>query len=382
MKFDHAYLTEIEEAKFSKGLQLKEAGAKVIGVYCAFTPLEIIAAADAIPVYLCAGSQKPIIDGEKHLPRNLCPLIKSSYGQALTDTCPYFHHSDYIFADATCDGKKKMFEIIGRLKPLHMLQLPQTADTDGSFQYWLNEIEIIKSLLEKFTGNIITDKKVKEKIKLYNACRIATNELFGVNKGEHPLLYGRELDFILGARGFDCDLPERISQIKEATAIALSRKDDPQYIDSVKGKPRILLTGCPTTNKKLLNIIEDSGGIVVAMENCGGLKTSGLLVNENDDPMESLARRYLDVACPCMTPNESRLKIIGNIINDYNIDGVVELTWQACHTYNVETFQIREYVTTIQNKPYIQIETDYSENDVQQIRVRIQAFLELFFIIL
>jgi benzoyl-CoA reductase/2-hydroxyglutaryl-CoA dehydratase subunit BcrC/BadD/HgdB len=49
----------------------------------------------------------------------------------------------------------------------------------------------------------------------------------------------------------------------------------------------------------------------------------------------------------------------------------------GCHTYNVEAFNVREYVTTEHKKPYIQIETDYSENDIQQIKVRIQAFLEL-----
>ena len=78
-----------------------------------------------------------------------------------------------------------------------------------------------------------------------------------------------------------------------------------------------------------------------------------------------------------MTPNRARLELIGQLIKDYRIDGVVELTWQACHTYNVEAFNVREYVTGEQKKPYIQIETDYSENDIQQIKVRIQAFLEL-----
>lgn len=113
------------------------------------------------------------------------------------------------------------------------------------------------------------------------------------------------------------------------------------------------------------------------MENCGGLKTVGVNVKDDEKPMEALARRYLNIACPCMTPNDGRLNIIGDIIRDYRIDGVVELTWQGCHTYNIEAFMIREYVTSDHGKPYIQIETDYSENDIQQIRVRIQAFLEL-----
>ncbi len=377
MKFDKAYLTAIEEEIFTEGVRQRGLGKKIVGIYCAFTPPEIIAAAGAIPVSLCAGSQKPVTEAEKHLPRNLCPLIKASYGLALTDTCPYFHYADYLLADATCDGKKKMFELLGRIKPLHLLQLPQTAETEESYLYWLNELKKVKTLLEDFTGNTVTDENLKAQSKLYNACRDATRELYELNTGEYPLLYGREIDCITGARGFDCDLSARIIELKKAASIIRERVNDSAFIDTVKGKPRILITGCPTTNKKLLDIIEDAGGIVVAMENCGGLKTTGLRVEESDDPLEALAKRYISIACPCMTPNEGRLNIIGDIIQRYRIDGVVELTWQGCHTYNIEAYQIREFVTADHGRPYIQIETDYSENDIQQIRVRIQAFLEL-----
>lgn len=377
MKFDKTYLTRIEEDIFSEGIKQRKLGKKIVGTYCAFTPPEIIAAAGAIPVSLCAGSQKPVADAEKHLPRNLCPLIKASYGFALTDTCPFFHYSDYLLADATCDGKKKMFELLSRIKPLHLLQLPQTAGTEESFHYWLNELNKVKSLMEDFTGNEITDDKLLHQIKLYNACRDAVRELYELNTGEFPLLYGRELDCITGARGFDCDIPGRIREMKHAALTAKERINDPFHIAGVKGKPRILVTGCPNTNKKLLDIIEDAGGIITAMENCGGLKTAGVVVREDDSPMEALAGRYLSIACPCMTPNEGRLNLIGDIIRNYRIDGVVELTWQGCHTYNVEAYMIKEYVTSDHGIPYIQIETDYSENDIQQIRVRIQAFLEL-----
>lgn len=94
-------------------------------MYCLYSPKEIIMAAGAIPVPLCGTRQDPIPTAEKVLPRNLCPLIKSSYGFAATDTCPYFHFSDILIAETTCDGKKKMYELLGQLKPLHLLQLPQ-----------------------------------------------------------------------------------------------------------------------------------------------------------------------------------------------------------------------------------------------------------------
>ncbi|MCT4605569.1 MAG: double-cubane-cluster-containing anaerobic reductase [Marinisporobacter sp.] len=375
--FDDRYVSEIEENVFEECMELRNHGKKIIGVYCAFTPKEIIAAAGGIPVALCAGSQKSVEKGELHLPRNLCPLVKSSYGHALADSCPYLYYSDYILADATCDGKKKMFELLGNMKPLYLLQLPQTAETEESLEYWLKELYKIKELLEKETGVHITDEGLREQIKLYNQFRKSINQVYELNKGEVPLVYGKEIEAITGAVTFECNLNSRIEEIQLAIEKIKERTKNSVFLQEIKNKPRILLTGCPTTNKKLLNIIEESGGVVVAMENCGGLKTTGNLVEETENPMRALGERYLSVACPCMSPNPKRLEIISKIVEDYKIDGVIELTWQACHTYNIEAYDIKRFVTGECNKPYMQIGTDYTDHDHQQIRVRVEAFLEL-----
>ncbi|MCF6290987.1 MAG: 2-hydroxyacyl-CoA dehydratase family protein [Desulfobacterales bacterium] len=105
----------------------KEMGKKVIGVYCTFAPTELIRAAGAIPIGLCGKDQTPIYEAEKVLPANLCPLIKSSYGYAASDTCPFFSASDILIGETTCDGKKKMFELLQRIKPLFLMQLPNSA---------------------------------------------------------------------------------------------------------------------------------------------------------------------------------------------------------------------------------------------------------------
>ena len=65
------------------------------------------------------------------LPRFLCPLIKSSFGFALQDSCPYLAASDIVVADTTCDGKKKMYELLAEYKPIVLLQLPQTQDEEA-----------------------------------------------------------------------------------------------------------------------------------------------------------------------------------------------------------------------------------------------------------
>lgn len=374
--FDDDYLAAIEQRISSATHTAISMGQKVIGVYCAFTPKELISAAGAIPVSLCAGTEDPIALAEEHLPRNLCALIKSSYGHAVGETCPYFNATDMLIADATCDGKKKMYELLGSIRPLHLLQLPQTGENSNASDYWRREVAKLKEIIEEFCTKKITEDVLYKHIQLYNYMRNTIAEVFALNAGPYPLLSGRELYNITSTGGFECNIASRTEDILKAIALASDRGKSVEYKRSVSGRPRILLTGCPTTNLKVMDLIEDSIGIVVATENCGGMKTAGELVEEEGNLLHNLADRYLRIACSCMTPNKRRMDLITRLISDYRIDGVIDLTWDGCHTYNIESYVVEKCVDLLK-VPYLHITTDYSENDTGQLKTRIEAFLEL-----
>ena len=375
--FDQAYLEKIEDRIYDRTVKLSAQGQKIVGLYCAFTPKELVAAAGGIPVALCSGSESSFPAAEKHLPVNLCPLIKSSYGHAVADTCPYFHMVDFLLADTTCDGKKKMFELLNRIKPVHMLMLPQTGDGSDTLAYWGTEIHKARAFLEKMIGTRVSDTALNEQIRLYNRLRRTIRKVFELNRGDFPLVFGSEIDKIISSGGFECDVAQRILDMETAMADIRERAKSEDFKTQMKKRPRVLMTGCPTTNKKVLHLVERCGGAVVAMETCGGLKTCGSPVEETQDPLFALARRYLKTACSCMSQNSRRLDLIGELIQEFRVDGVVELTWNACHTYNVEAFQVREAVENQFDTPYLQIATDYSENDIGQLETRVEAFLEI-----
>lgn len=375
--FDHTYIKNIEDRVYHQVVEQCAMGRKVAGLYCAFTPKELVTAAGAIPVTLCSGSEEPFSVAEEDLPANLCPLVKSSYGHAKADTCPYFHMTDFLLADATCDGKKKMFELLSRIKPLHVLMLPQTYESKDGLEYWIKELQKVARFLEDKTGHTITQDTLKKEIRLYNQVRQTVEKVFHLNTHEVAWVFGSEIHAITSMGGFEYQLETRVSEMETAIAQIRQRAESESFLSEMRKRPRILLTGCPNTNKKVLNLIERVGGVVVAMETCGGLKTTGERVNEDIDPILALAKKYLHTACACMTPNHQRLSLIGELIDVFSIDGVVELTWNACHTYNVEAFCVHEAVQEKFNRPYLQIITDYSQNDVGQLETRIEAFLEM-----
>lgn len=356
--------------------ELKEKNIPLIGTFCTYMPQEIVIAAGAVTVSLCSTSDETIGEAEKDLPRNLCPLIKSSYGFAKTDKCPYFYFSDLIVGETTCDGKKKMYEYLGEFKPVHVMQLPNTQSGEMSFNLWKSEVIKLKDTLEEMLGVEISEEKIKEAIKLKNRERDCLKAFYSLGKLEPPAITGSDILKVIYGATFKFDKEESIKEIAAITEKVKQEYEEGKRLDS---KPRILITGCPIGGaaEKVVKAIEDNGAYVVAFENCTVAKANELLVDENKEVFDALSEKYLAIGCSCMTPNSNRIELLGKMIEEYKIDGVVDVVLQACHTYAVETLSIKRFVKDKYNIPYMAVETDYSQSDIGQLNTRMTAFIEM-----
>lgn len=359
---------------FMKVMEVKKQDIPVIGVFCTFFPQELALAMGATSVSLCSMTDETIPEAEKYLPKNLCPLIKSSYGFAITDKCPFFYFSDLIIGETTCDGKKKMYEYLGEEKNVYIMELPNKQSEQG-LKLWTQEIHNMKNELEKQFGREITDEKLWEAIRIKNAERTAIKKLYGIMKADELPIMGLDLWRMLTGFTFEFDkksIPEQVDALIEKI------ENDSKKIT---GKPRILVTGCPlgAATEKLVKAIEDNGGVVVAYENCsGGSKPVNVNVDESmDDPYRAIAEKYLGIGCSVMTPNQNRLDLLGEMVDEFKVDGVVDLHLQTCLTYQVEGLSIKRFCNEEKNIPYMAVETDYSQADAGQINTRIAAFLEM-----
>ncbi len=364
---------ESRQNAFLKVKEIKDKNIPVIGIFCTFFPQELAVAAGAASVGLCATSDETIEDAEKDLPKNLCPLIKASYGFALTDKCPFFYFSDLIIGETTCDGKKKMYEYLGEFKPVHVMELPNKNSEQGLVM-WKAEIEKLIKEIEKLFSVEITDEKLKRAIQIKNQERLAVKDFYSIMKADDLPITGLELWHVLNGVQFDFDkehIPDMLLELKERVL---------REHKHITGKHRILLTGCPVggATEKVIEAIENNGGIVVSYENCGGAKAIDENVDEeNPDMIDAIARKYMNIGCACISPNENRLKLLDKLIDEYKIDGVVDMHLQACTPYQVEGLSIKRFCNDKKNTPYIAVETDYSKSDIGQLNTRIGAFLEM-----
>jgi len=350
----------------------KEQGRPIVGIMCEYTPRELIMAAGGVPVCLCGGSAEMVPAAEKHLPANLCPLIKSTYGYLLEEANPFLEMADLVVADTTCDGKKKMFELMAQARPTYLLELPQKADDPDAKAHWLRELGKLRSHLSRQFGVRVTKQRLRSAIRAMNRERALRRELAALMKGKSPPLTGREL---LGLKSSISCIPADLEQYQTAIKSLPARKAKADLASRV----RVLLTGVPVVHgaERVVEIIEDRGGLIVCMENCTGLKPILEDVDESAaDPMQALADKYFSLHCSVMTKNNRRLAALERLAAEYLPECIVELIWQACLTYDVESFFVRRLAEEQLAIPYLRIETDYSPSDSERIGVRVEALYE------
>ncbi len=372
---------EFSEARrngFMKAKELKESGGRLAGVFCTYTPLEIFDAANVIPVSLCGMSDETIPAAEVNLPKNLCPLIKSSYGYAVSDKCPYTYFSDIIVGETTCDGKKKMYEMLSELKDTYILHLPQGIDRPYAKDMWKQEIILLKEKLEEKFGIKISDDDVRIAVKNRNKERQIKIRLFEMNKSIPAKSKYLNLHKIVDSLNFSFNRLDDLKKIEE-TLDEIDREYSKGLRPVSEKDKRILITGCPISGvlDKTIGEIERNGGVVVVMDNCNGIKAAKNMIDENSpDIYEAIANRYMNIACAVMTPNTNRFTQLRELVSEYKVDGVIDVILQSCHPFDVEKYKISKLCKEI-NVPYLSIETDYSNTDVGQLSTRIQAFIEM-----
>ncbi len=370
---------EFAEQKKQSFLIVKECKDRhipVIGAYCSYFPRELATAMGAVPIGLCSSSEETVKIAETVLPKNVCPLIKSSYGFAVSDRCPYFHFSDLVVGETTCDGKKKMYEMMAEFKDVFIMELPNIQSEKG-LKLWREEIIRLKDFLEEKFQLVITDEDVRQAIHQENRQREALKRLYEVMRLDPVPVMGMDLLNVLYGSKY------RLGKEQAAEELNCLRErilEDYHANPKKEKKPRILVTGCPIggDTQKVVRAIEDNGGVVVAFENCTGAKVLDKLVDEEDpDIYGAIARKYFYIGCAIMTPNDNRIELLGRMIDEFRVDGVVEMILSGCHSVHMESISVRNFVGEEKHIPYIDVVTDYSPGDVGQLNTRMSAFIEM-----
>jgi len=369
--FDRA-LHDSHGQRVAEVIGYRKAGGKSIGSFCIYLPDEISMAAGVLNIPLCGGSGFSVNYADKILPRDICPLVRSTFGMALSGTCPYKTLKDCVVGETTCDAKKKTWDLLN----FRVLEVPQKKN-DIDRNLWLAEVKDFAGQMEALSGRTITASSLRAGIRKQNRKRNVLNAINDFRKLTEPPISG--LDALLVsqvAMNMDIDTfletgKALLEELEDRAVKGISAYQEPGV--------RVLMAGTPSPMgyAKVHAAAEMSGLRVVIDESCTGLRYSRNNVPEDietvDGMMQAIADRYFDIDCACFTPNTERRENLREMVNGFRVEAVVHNILQYCHGFNVEA-GVMDKVLLEMNVPSMKIVSDYSQEDFEQIRIRMESF--------
>jgi len=360
-------------------LKAKTDGKRIIGTFCIYVPEELILAFDGVAIGLCAGADVGAEEAEKYIPRNTCALIKGFMGFKLAGLCPYVESADLIVGETTCDGKKKAYEMFDKITgKVYVMELPNKKGDDGR-TLWRNEVKRLADKLSEVTGKELTLERLSKAANVVNGKRKALQRLSHLRSYDPSPISG--LDALLINQISFYDDPIRFTTKLNELCDELDARATSGVGVAAKGTPRVLISGSPMAipNWKLHYAVESAGGIVVGEEACVGERNFKNLMpafSALEEAIEKMADRSMSVNCACFTPNDERMDDIVALSNALHAKGVIHYALQFCTPYMYEAYKAKDAVEA-KGMPFLKIETDYSMEDMGQLKTRVEAFLEI-----
>lgn len=354
---------------------------KMIGTFCMMVPQELIYAAGAENVKLCSGSFTAFSIGEDITPRDACPLVKAVAGmQEIGQLSPY-SDCDLMVVPVTCDCKKKLAAMLAEQTRVHVMQVPSIRQSDELLELYLEELYSLLPVLEEVTGNRITMESLRQGVQAVGYAQLQMSRFIKLKREQPNLIRGTHAMAVMNALSY-MSIDDWTAAMEALNGELEARKETGAVITRKK-LPRILLTGSPVVfpNIKLPLLIEELGGALVADETCMGerfLYDPLAVVDQSfDGHLRAMATRSIrPCTCPTFLDSSTRLYRLKQMIRDNQVEGVVYHVLRGCLVYDFEYQFIEEEMGKL-GIPIIRVETDYNEEDIEQLRIRIEAFVEL-----
>ncbi len=352
-----------------------------VGTYCVMVPPELIYAAGAMPVKLCGGSYTAFNIGDDVAPRDACPLVKVVMGFETVGAAPVYRECAMMAVPVTCDCKKKLAGYLGERRPTVALHVPSGRDRDEDMERFVEELYAFGAKLTELTGAPLSYERLSWACGLTAAAQYELSRFITLRRKAPLVIKGTHYMAAMNAMSYT-----HISlwtKHMRALCDELEQRVRNGEMASKENRPRMLVTGSPIVfpNFKLPLLIEEMGGALVADETCmgerGAYDPPAIVDQSTDGILRALANRSTrPCTCPTFVDNKRRLYRIRQMIEDYRVEGVIYHVLRGCLVYDYEYRAMEEELGKL-GIPVIRVESDYNEEDVEQLRIRIEAFVEL-----
>nr|WP_302598098.1 2-hydroxyacyl-CoA dehydratase family protein [uncultured Cellulosilyticum sp.] len=360
-------------------VELKEDETEYIGSYCVMIPDEIIYGFGYTPLRLCASHSTAALVGDDIVPRDACPVVKASVAFNYMNIMPMYKQCKCAIVPMTCDAKRKSAELLAQYMPI--IPMPfYAAKNNMTFEQNVYDLKGLIQTIGQMTGKRFSHKNLLNAYREINFAQQQAYVLYNYLQMENPPVEGATVMMVLNSFCYAKPLEwaEKVAElnreIKAHLAVRQERKNK---------KPRVFIAGSPISfpNYKAPFLLEELGAQIVGDESClsGRLLYDPVMPKDESEEsmMRALAARYVAACtCPVFDDVEDRQTALMEKVRNAKAEGIIYHVLRGCTPYDFELPMI-EKVAREYDIPLLRIETDFSSEDVEQVKIRFEAFVEM-----
>ena len=343
-----------------------------VGVFPMNFPAELAHAAGVLPVVI-QEDREPITAGRNLLGEFNCGYTRNLADQAALGRLDVY---DGFFQADHCIQLLGAVDVVREDesdKPVYFGQLMSSMGDDWTFPQVLAKMHEFRVELEKFTGRAISDKDIANSIEIFDENRRLMRSIFDKRRRGDAALAPDQVQ-VLVKSSMIMDKQEHTALLREVIAdhAAVPRDD----------RIRVHLSGhfCHAPRPELLEVIEDSGALVVDDDLFHGTRYVSTDIGNSDDPMGALASVYLrrNSAVPCPTRVQHDVDwdrfLIDSVVAS-GAQGVIVLMAKFCEPHMLYYPELRKALES-RSIPLLLIETEHEGLPMESIRTRVEALVE------
>ena len=362
-----ATFEQIRSERVEEIAAVRGQGTKVVGYFCIYAPIEMVQAAGAIPVRLMRGGHAAEEAGERYLRADACSFCSACMGNFGRE--PLYRQVDAVLGVNTCDMMRRLPESIEKHFgiPVFQLYMPRTSEPlTHRVAEFRRQLDLLAEGLRALTGNAIGKQRLESEIAAFNRLRGMLRQASDTRRVDSPLLSGGTM-LDLEATAWLLGPVKAVSLIEEVLRMVAARP-------RLEGRrPRLMLGGSMLTedDRWLLDLVEEKADIVTDIL-CTGTRWFAEDVPADGTPMDRLARFYFSRPCIHRRPNSAMYEYAQKLAREFRVQGLVYKTLLYCDSWNFEARRLQEALGI----PMLHLDTDYSTENREQMRTRVEAFLE------
>jgi benzoyl-CoA reductase/2-hydroxyglutaryl-CoA dehydratase subunit BcrC/BadD/HgdB len=342
-------------------------GKDAVGVFPVYAPEEIVYAAGYLPVGMW-GSKGSINKASQSLPSFACSIMQIIMENEMNGV---YDDLKAVLVSSPCDTLKAMGQKYYGKCPAIQFVHSQNRDFKGSDDYMTEEYKIVCQKLEEVLGVKIDPEKINEAIEIYNENRAVTRMFTEVAALYPQIFTPKKRHAVLKARTF-MDKAENTVLLKELIEEVLKTPVVP-----FKGK-KVVLTGIMAEPDEFLDILEEYNVAVVADDLAQESRQFRTDVPAGKDPFRRLAVQWRNVtACSLATDRRKpRGQFVAELSKKYAADAVIFCQMKFCDPEEFDYPMMMDEFKR-QSIPCMKVEIDLQAVAAEQLRTRVQSFVEM-----